>query len=67
VVPVSQLATLLRADVQLLTGNGKRIDGQVKQVLGDHLVLEVRVVQGNAELNVPLDKIQEVRIFDRKP
>lgn len=67
VVPVSQLATLLRADVQLLTGNGKRIDGQVKQVLGDHLVLEIHVVQGNAELNVPLDKIREVRIFDRNP
>lgn len=67
VVTVSELASLGLADVQLLTSNGKRIDGQVKQVLGDHLVLEIRVVQGNAELNVPLDKVREVRIFDRTP
>ena len=65
VVPLSQLATLVAGDVQLLTSNGKRIDGQLKQVLGDHVVLQVQVVQGSAELNVPLVKIREVRVFER--
>lgn len=64
VVPNSQLASLVHSEVQLLTSNGKRIDGQIKEVLGDHVVLQIQVVQGNAQLNVPLDGIREVRVFD---
>lgn len=57
-----RLPEMIGATVQLLTENGKRVDGDVLRVSGGAVVLSIAVTRGNAELAVPLDVVREVRL-----
>ncbi len=65
IVAKDRLSGLIGADVQLLTENGKRVDGEVLRVLAGTVVLSISLARGNAELSVPLTGIREVRLRTR--
>ena len=62
VIGKDRLHGMIGARVQLLTENGKRVDGDVLKVSGGAVVLSIAVVRGKAELSVPLDVVREVRL-----
>lgn len=62
VVAKDRLPSMIGASVQLLTENGKRVDGDILSVSGNTVVLSIAVIRGNAELAVPLDVVREVRL-----
>ena len=65
VVAKERLPGLIGVDVQLLTENGKRVDGEVIRISIDAVVVSVAVARGNAELSVPFAGIKEVRLRAR--
>jgi hypothetical protein len=62
VVPVDRLKEQVGLRVAIVTTSGKLVEGEVKETAVDHVVLQVQVGRGLAELNVPLNKIREVRV-----
>ncbi len=65
VVAKARLPGLVGSEVQLLTENGKRVEGEVVRASADLVILSVAVARGNAELSVPLTVIREVRLRAR--
>ncbi|MBL0162376.1 MAG: hypothetical protein IPP82_01655 [Xanthomonadales bacterium] len=65
IVAKERLSGLVGSDVQLLTENGKRVEGQLVRIAGDIAVLSLPLARGNAELSVPLAGIREVRLRAR--
>lgn len=62
VVPLAGLNALTGEDVRFITSNGKRVSGELLKVTADHAVLKIRVGRGEAELNVSLKQIREIRV-----
>jgi PAS domain-containing protein len=62
VVPVDRLKELGGLRVAIVTTSGKLVEGEVKESAADHVVLQVQVGRGLAELNVPLTRIREIRV-----
>ncbi|HET9034527.1 MAG TPA: hypothetical protein VFN25_16690 [Dokdonella sp.] len=62
VVPLSALNEQRGADVLFVTSNGKRVSGKLVEVTANHALLRILVGRGEAELNVPLNQIREVRL-----
>jgi hypothetical protein len=62
VVASDRLGQMAGSRVAIVTTNGKQVEGEVKEVVDGHLVIEIQVGRGLAELNVPLNKIREVRV-----
>jgi hypothetical protein len=62
VVSVDRLRDLTGTRVAIVTTNGKVVEGEVKDIATDHVVLQIQVGRGTAELNVPLNRVREVRV-----
>ncbi len=62
VVATGAISTLVGQDVRVLTSNGKRVAGKLMRVTTEHAVLKVKVGGGEAELQVLLSRIREVRV-----
>jgi hypothetical protein len=62
VVPVERLQQMTGERVEIMTTSGKLVEGEVTQLAADHVVLQIQVGRGFAKLNVPLNRVREVRV-----
>ncbi|SFN38685.1 hypothetical protein [Dokdonella immobilis] len=63
VVTVASLGRYIGKRFQLVTVNGKRVEGEIDSVEPDRIVLLVQVGRGSAKLNVPVSNIREARLL----